>query len=73
MKDAAAHISESQKRIRAILDKSSDKVPKTANAECEIDAMGSFTMKHHPNTHRDLKSLEDTTTSLSKPSNNQQS
>ena len=49
-----SNISESQKRIRAILDKDHSI---TSNS-CDIDAIGSYTVKQ-PHTHRDLKSLDE--------------
>lgn len=53
----APHITESQKRIKAILDKNGERsLLKVGNTD--IDAIGSFTIKQ-PNTHRDLKSLDE--------------
>lgn len=51
-----ANITESQKRIRAILDKNQDHA--INSAAVEIDAIGSYTVKQ-PHTHRDLKSLDE--------------
>ena len=51
------NISESQKRIRAIVDKNADRSITSTGSNDGIDAIGSFTIKQ-PNTHRDLKSLD---------------
>ena len=50
------NITESQKRIRAILD--SNKDHSITSTTCDMDAIGSYTVKQ-PNTHRDLKSLDE--------------
>jgi len=53
----STNITESQKRIRAILEKNLDRsITSTASNEA-MDVIGSFTIKQ-PQTHRDLKSMD---------------
>lgn len=61
----STHINESQKRIRAIINKNQNDKSVKSGGSCELDALGSFSVKQPPVTSRDLKSL-DQMTSLNK-------
>lgn len=63
-KTSSMNIHESQKRIRAIIDKSGERTltqghPAPAATVGEIDAIGSYSLNKVPATHRDLKSFDE--------------